>query len=82
LSLPAATIYSRNRILLLAEGWRVGRQYERRVATMINNAFGVGVADAVLTAGTSHAAHTAVPAAAVKHRVAAATDVSVYRGHT
>ena len=49
---------------------------------MINDAFGVGVADAVLTAGTSHAAHTAAPAAAVKHRVAAATDASVDRGHT
>jgi hypothetical protein len=46
---------------------------------MINNTFGVGVAGAVLTAGTSHAAHTA----AVKHRAAAAaTDVSVDRGHT
>jgi hypothetical protein len=49
---------------------------------MINSTFGVGVAGAVLTAGTSHAAHTAVPAAAVKHRAAAATDASVYRGHT
>ena len=45
---------------------------------MINNTFGVGVAGAVLSAGTSHAAHTA----AVKHRAAAATDVSVDRGHT
>jgi hypothetical protein len=50
---------------------------------MINNTFGVGVAGAVLTAGTSHAAHTAAPAAAIKHRAAAAaTDVSVDRGHT
>jgi hypothetical protein len=50
---------------------------------MINNTFGVGVAGAVLTAGTSHAAHTATSAAAVKHRAAAiATDVSVDRGHT
>ena len=49
---------------------------------MIHNTFGVGVAGAVLTAGTSHAAHTATPAAAVKHRAAAATDVSVDRGHT
>jgi len=49
---------------------------------MISNTFGVGVAGVVLTAETSHAAHTAAPAAAVKHRVAAATDVSVDRGHT
>jgi hypothetical protein len=49
---------------------------------MITNAFGVGVAAAVLTAATSHAAHAAAPAAAVKHRVAAATDASVNRGHT
>ena len=51
---------------------------------MINNTFGVGVAGTVLSAGTSHAAHTAAPAAAVKHRAAAAaaTDVSVDRGHT
>jgi len=51
---------------------------------MIGNTFGVGVAGAVLTAGTSHAAHTAAPAAAVKHRAAAAaaTDASVDRGHT
>jgi hypothetical protein len=48
---------------------------------MINNTFDVGVAGAVLTAGTSHAAHTGAPAAAVKH-AAAATDVSVDRGHT
>ncbi len=49
---------------------------------MINTTFGVRVAGAVLTATTSHAAHTAAPAAAVKHRVAAATDVSVDRGYT
>ena len=49
---------------------------------MINNTFGVGVAGAVLTAGTSHAAHTATAAAAVKHHAAAATDMSVHRGHT
>jgi hypothetical protein len=49
---------------------------------MINNTFGVGVAGAVLNARTSHAAHTAAPAAAVKHRVAAATDASVDRGYT
>jgi hypothetical protein len=53
---------------------------------MITNAFGVGVATAVLAEGrskaTSHAAHAAVSAAAVKHRVAAATDASVNRGHT
>ncbi|WP_156748441.1 hypothetical protein [Mycobacterium sp. E3198] len=48
---------------------------------MITNAFGVGVAAAVLTAATSHAAHAAVPAAAVKHRVAAATEKSVDGGH-
>jgi hypothetical protein len=47
---------------------------------MITNAIGAGVAAAVLTAGPSHAAHTAAPAAAVKHRVAAATDVSVGLG--
>ncbi len=46
---------------------------------MINDTFGVGVAGAVLTAGTLHAAHTAAPAAAVKH---AATGASVDRGHT
>ena len=45
---------------------------------MITNAFGVGVA----AAATSRAAHAAVPAAAVKHRVAAATDASVDWGHT
>ncbi|WP_275581124.1 hypothetical protein [Mycobacterium riyadhense] len=39
-----------------------------------SNAFGVGVA--------AHAAHAAVPAAAVKHRVAAATEASVDRGST
>ena len=50
---------------------------------MISNTFGAGVAGAVLTAGTSHAAHTAAPAAAVKHRAAAAAaDASVDRGHT
>jgi hypothetical protein len=49
---------------------------------MITNALGARVAAAVLTAATSHAAHTAAPAAAVKHRVAAATDASVNRGHT
>ena len=68
-------------MLLLAEGWRACRREE--VATMISNMLGVGVAGAVLTAGTSHAAHTATPAAAVKHRgAAAATEVSVDRGHT
>ncbi|HET7072576.1 MAG TPA: hypothetical protein VFI55_00645 [Mycobacterium sp.] len=48
---------------------------------MITNTFGAGVAAAVLTAATFHAARTAAPAAAVKHR-AAATDASVDRGHT
>jgi hypothetical protein len=41
---------------------------------MINDVFGVGVAAAVLAAATSHAA---TPAAALKHRAAAATDASV-----
>ncbi|MCW2660073.1 MAG: hypothetical protein JWP83_1225 [Mycobacterium sp.] len=50
---------------------------------MITNAFGVGVAAAVLAEGRSKAtSHAAAPAAAVKHRVAAATDASVNRGHT
>ncbi|SPM28454.1 hypothetical protein [Mycobacterium terramassiliense] len=53
---------------------------------MITNAFGVGVAAAVLAEGrseaTSRAAHAAAPAAAVKHRIAAATDASVDWGHT
>jgi len=56
-------------------------RHERRVATVINNsiAFGVGVAAAVPTAGNPHAA---AHAAAVKHRVAAATEASVNRGNT
>lgn len=59
------------------------RTGDEEVATMIDNMFGAGVAGAVLTAGTSHAAHTAAPAAAVKHRAAAAAiDLSVHRGHT
>jgi hypothetical protein len=53
---------------------------------MITNAFGVGVAAAALTPvrskATSHTAHAAAPAAAVKHRVAAATDASVDWGYT
>ncbi|HEY0228075.1 MAG TPA: hypothetical protein VGC05_17170 [Mycobacterium sp.] len=50
---------------------------------MIDNIFGVGAAGAVLSAGTSHAAHAAVPAAALKHRAAAATtDASVDWGLT
>ena len=49
---------------------------------MLINALGVGAAAAVPTAGTSFAAQAAAPAAAVKHRAAAATDVSVDRGHT
>jgi hypothetical protein len=50
---------------------------------MLSNTFGVGVAGALLTAGTSHAAYTAAHTAAVKHRAAAAAnDVSVDRGHT
>jgi hypothetical protein len=61
-----------------------GHTYWREeVATMINDTFEVSVAGAVLTAGTSHAAHTAAPAVAVKHRAAAAaTDASVDRGNT
>jgi hypothetical protein len=46
---------------------------------MINDAFGVGVAAAELTARTLHAAPQA---AAGKHRAAAATNASVHRGHT
>jgi hypothetical protein len=47
------------------------------------NAFGVGVAAAVPTTGTSHATrNAAASAAAGKHRVAAATDASVDRGST
>jgi hypothetical protein len=59
-------------------------RHERRVATVINNsiAFGVGVAAAVPTAGTPHATHAAAQVAAVKHRVAAATEASVNRGNT
>jgi hypothetical protein len=52
---------------------------------LINGAFVAGVAGAVLTArtpGTSHAANTAAPAAAVEHRAAAAIEASVDRGHT
>jgi hypothetical protein len=56
--------------------------WREEVATMINDTFEVSVAGAVLTAGTSHAAHTAAPAVAVKHRAAAATDASVDRGNT
>ncbi|MGZ4564210.1 MAG: hypothetical protein ACXVX6_11690 [Mycobacterium sp.] len=49
------------------------------MATMINDAFGVGVAAAALSARTFHAArgaHVAAPAAALKHRAAAATNAS------
>ena len=50
---------------------------------MINDTFDVVVAGAALTAGTSHAAHAATPAAAVKHRAAAAaTHASVDWGLT
>lgn len=57
--------------------------WREEVATMINDTFEVSVAGAVLTAGTSHAAHTAAtPAAALKHRAAAATDASVDWGLT
>lgn len=48
---------------------------------MINNLFGVGVAGAVATAQTLHAAHAAAKAVAVKH-AAAATEASVNWGHT
>jgi hypothetical protein len=47
---------------------------------MISDAFGVGVAAAAVTAATSHAVHNAAPAAAAKHRVAAAIDASVRTG--
>lgn len=47
-----------------------------------NNAFGVGVAAALPLAGTLYAARAAAPAAAIKHRFAAATDASVDRGPT
>jgi hypothetical protein len=83
LSAPAGSIYSRNRNLLPAERWHARRREE--AATMLNTTFGVGVAGAALSAGISHAAHAAhaaVPAAALKHRAAAATDPSVDRGHT
>jgi hypothetical protein len=51
---------------------------------MINDAFEVVVAGAVLTAGTSRAAHAAAtPAAVVRHRAAAAaTHASVDWGLT
>ncbi|SPM32476.1 Mycobacterium rhizamassiliense ORFan [Mycobacterium rhizamassiliense] len=49
---------------------------------MINNLWVVDVAGAVLSAGTFHAAHAAVPAAAVKHAAAATTDASVDWGIT
>jgi hypothetical protein len=55
--------------------------WREEVAAMIHDTFEVAVAGAVLTAGTSHAAHAAVPAADAKHR-AAATDASVERRHT
>jgi hypothetical protein len=47
-----------------------------------SNAFGVGVAAAVLTAHAPHAARSAAQAAAAKRRVAAATDASVDRSPT
>ncbi|BBY22276.1 hypothetical protein MSTO_24810 [Mycobacterium stomatepiae] len=47
---------------------------------MINDTFEVTVAGAVLSAWTSHAAAT--PAAALKHRAAAATHASVDWGLT
>ena len=47
-----------------------------------NHAFGVGVAAAASTPGTAGISHAAMPAAAVKHRVAAVTDASVDRGST
>jgi hypothetical protein len=64
---------------------------ERRAAPMITtNAFGVGVAAlacaSASVAGAAKASHAgstaAAMAAAGKHRVAAATDASVNRGHT
>ena len=81
MSEPSANIYSRIRILLPAQ--RRHTYWREEVATMINDTFEVGVARAVLTAGTFHAAHTAAtPAAALKHRAAAATDASVDWGLT
>jgi hypothetical protein len=50
---------------------------------MISNTFEVVVAGAALPAWTSHAAPAAAtPAAALKHRAAAATDASVDWGLT
>ncbi|WP_197504687.1 hypothetical protein [Mycobacterium sp. 852002-51163_SCH5372311] len=46
------------------------------------NAFGVGVAAQALVAGAAKASHAGNTAAARKHRVAAATEASVNRGHT
>lgn len=46
------------------------------------NAFGVGVAAQTYAAGAAKASHAGSTAAAGKHRVAAATDASVNRGHT
>jgi hypothetical protein len=45
---------------------------------MISDVFGVSVAAAAAT--PKHAARTAVPAAALKHRAAAATNASVRLG--
>ncbi len=46
------------------------------------NTFGVSVAAAVWYPAARHATRTAIPAAAGKHRVAAATDSSVDRSPT
>lgn len=75
-----ANIYSRLRNLLPVRRRHAPRREE--VATMINDTFEVGVAGAVLSAWTFHAAHAAVKAAGAKHRAAAATDAFVDRGTT
>ncbi len=50
------------------------------ILKMIDNASGVGAVVAASAAATPHATHAALPAAAAKHRVAAATHAS--EGHT
>jgi hypothetical protein len=44
---------------------------------MINDVFGVGVAAATRPVRAAATSHAATPAAALKHRAAAATDASV-----
>ena len=78
LSARDLSVYPRTRTSpARTDGWHA---YERRVATMLDiNMFGVSVAAPASTAATPHAA---APAAAAKHRVAAATDASVDRSST